>query len=65
MKIAINIVMAILGVMFMIAAFKTKGFITRGWREGDPIHPITTAGRVIIFLTGASALLAALGIISK
>jgi len=61
----LNIFMAILGVAFMVAAFKTRGFTHRSWREGDPIAPITQIGRVIIFLVGVSVVLAALGIISK
>lgn len=65
MKQFINVFMAFLGVMFVIAAFKTNGFISRGWKKGDSIIPITTTGRVIIFLTGVAALLAAIGIISK
>jgi hypothetical protein len=61
----LDIFMAILGIDFMVAAFKTRGFIHRSWREGDPIVPITKIGRVIIFLVGVAALLAAFGIISK
>jgi hypothetical protein len=65
MKQFTNVFMAFLGVVFMVAAFKTRGFISRGWKTGDPIHPITTIGRVIIFLGGVAAVLAAVGVISK
>ncbi len=65
MKLFIDIFLVFLGVAFMIAAFKTDGLVTRRWKPGDPIHPITTTGRVIVFLTGVAALLAAVGIISK
>jgi hypothetical protein len=65
-KLFINVALSILGVLFMIAAFKTRGFVSRGWRKGDPIiAPTTTAGRVILFLAGVSALLAAIGVLSK
>ena len=57
--------MAFLGAAFMIAAFKTRGLVGRGWKGSGPIHPITKTGRVIIFLTGVAALLAAVGVISK
>lgn len=60
-----NILLVIIGVVFMVAAFKTKGLATRRWDHSGPVHPITTAGRVIIFLTGVVALLAAVGVISK
>ena len=65
MKQFMNVFMAFLGVAFMIAAFKTRGFVSRGWKGSGPIHPITKAGRVIIFLTGVAALLAAVGVIPK
>jgi hypothetical protein len=64
-KLFINVALSILGVLFMIAAFKTRGLVSRGWREGDPIVPISKAGRVILFLVGVSAILAAIGVISK
>ncbi len=60
-----NVLLIILGVLFMIAAFKTRGFVSRRWKKDGPIHPITRTGRVIIFLVGLSALLAAFGIMSK
>jgi uncharacterized membrane protein len=60
-----NGLLIILGVLFMIAAFKTRGFVPRWWRGKGPIHPITRTGRVIIFLTGVAAILAAFGVISK
>jgi uncharacterized membrane protein len=60
-----NILLAVIGVLFMLAAFKTTGFVGRGWKAGDPVHPITTTGRVIIFLIGVVASLAAVGVISK
>jgi hypothetical protein len=60
-----NVLLAVLGVGFMVAAFKTTGLVSRGWKLGDPVHPITRAGRIIIFLTGVAALLAAVGVISK
>ena len=65
MNLFTDITLAVLGVVFMVAAFKTDGFVTRGWKPGDPIHPITTTGRVIVFLTGGAAFLAAVGLISK
>jgi uncharacterized membrane protein len=65
MKQFINVFLAFLGVVFMVAAFKTRGLVSRGWNGSGPIHPITTVGRVIIFLTGVAALLAAVGVISK
>jgi hypothetical protein len=65
MKQFINVFLAFLGIGFIVAAFKTRGFVSRSWNGSGPIHPITTIGRVIIFLTGLAALLAAVGIISK
>jgi hypothetical protein len=65
MKQFTNLFMAFLGVIFMVAAFKTRGFVSRGWKGSGPIHPITTTGRVIIFLIGVAALLAAAGVILK
>lgn len=50
---------------FIVVAFKTRGFVSRGWKGSGPIRPITTIGRVIIFLTGVAVLLAAVGVISK
>jgi uncharacterized membrane protein len=60
MKQFINVFMALLGVVFMVAAFKTRGLVSRSWNGSGPVHPITTTGRVIIFLTGVAALLALL-----
>jgi hypothetical protein len=65
MKQFINVLLAFLGVVFMVAAFRTRGLVSRGWKAGDPVHPITTAGRVIVFLIGVVTLLAAVGVISK
>jgi hypothetical protein len=65
MKQFINVFLALLGVVFMIAAFKTRGFVLGRSRSTTDLRPITMAGRVIIFLTGLAALLAAVGIISK
>ena len=65
MKQFVDIFLAILGVVFMIGALKTRGFTSRGWKKGDPIHPITTTGRVILFPIGVASLLASLGVISK
>jgi hypothetical protein len=60
-----NGLLVVLGIIFMIAAFKTRGFVPRWWKGKGPIHPITRTGRVILFLVGLSAILAAFGIISK
>ena len=65
MQLFTNVLLALLGIVFMVAAFKTTGLVGRGWKAGDPVHPITTTGRVIIFLIGVVAMLAAVGVISK
>jgi hypothetical protein len=65
MKQFMNIFIALLGVVFVVAAFRTRGLVGRGWNGRGPIHPITTAGRVIIVLIGVAALLAAIGVIPK
>jgi hypothetical protein len=65
MKRLLDVLIALLGLAFIVGAFKTRGFVGRGWKGSGPIHPITATGRVIIFLVGVAALLAAFGIISK